>query len=82
MQRTKSMTQYSEDNVLFHSSPNNGKDGYVAGRFSTFANSRKLVFSKVLATDRFLNFIRCFILAAAPLSFHVFILVVYTCYIK
>ena len=29
------MTQYSEDNVLFHSSPNNGKDGYVAGRFST-----------------------------------------------
>ena len=29
------MTQYSEDNVLFYSSPNNGKDGYVAGRFST-----------------------------------------------
>ena len=35
------------------------------------ANSRKLVFLKVLARDRFLNFIRCFILAAAPLSFHI-----------
>ena len=34
------------------------------------ANSRKLVFLKVLARDRFLNFIRCLILAAAPLSFH------------
>ena len=37
------------------------------------ANSRKLVFLKVLARDRFLNFIRFFILAAAPLSFHNFI---------
>ena len=34
------------------------------------ANSRKLVFLKVLARDGFLNFIRCFILAVAPLSFH------------
>ena len=34
------------------------------------ANSRKLVFLKVLARDRFLNFTICFILAAAPLSFH------------
>ena len=35
-------------------------------------------FLKVLARDRFLNFTRCFILAAAPLSFHVFVSVAKT----
>ena len=36
----------------------------------------KLIFLKVLARDHFLNFIRCFILAAAPLSFQIWILLV------
>ena len=49
------------------------------------ANSRKLVFLKVLARDRFLNFIRCLILAAAPLSFHkkkyIYVYIVYLLYV-